>query len=67
MNVRDYIADGVRAVRQLFSLNQEVFLEQLDRVAGTAGTGLRVRWDAPNIFEFFVDIHPELPAAGDPG
>jgi hypothetical protein len=63
MNVRNYIAGDVKAVRRLLSLNQEVFLEQLERVASKAGTGLRVKWDVPNIFEFFLDIHPELRAA----
>lgn len=27
--------------------------------------GLRVIWDVPNIFEYFVDTHPELRAARD--
>jgi hypothetical protein len=27
--------------------------------------GLRVSWDAPNIFEYFVNTHPELRAARD--
>jgi hypothetical protein len=59
------IADDVKAVRQLLSLNQEVFLEQLKRVAGKVEMGLRVKWDVPNIFEYFIDIHPELRAARD--
>jgi hypothetical protein len=54
------IADDVKAVRRLLSLNQEVILEQLERVAGKVEMGLRVKWDVPNIFEFFIDIHPEL-------
>jgi hypothetical protein len=59
------IADDVKAVRRLLSLNQEIFLEQLERVAGKAEMGLRVKWDVPNIFEYFIDIHPELRAARD--
>jgi len=59
------IADDVKAVRRLLSLNQEVFLQQLERVAGKVEMGLRVKWDVPNIFEFFIDIHPELRAARD--
>ena len=27
--------------------------------------GLRVIWDAPNIFEYFIDHHPDLRAARD--
>jgi hypothetical protein len=59
------IADDVTAVRQLLALNQEVFLEQLERVAGKVEMGLRVKWDVPNIFEYFIDLHPELRAARD--
>ena len=54
------IADDLKAVRRLLALNQEVFLEQLERVAGKVEMGLRVKWDVPNIFEYFIDIHPEL-------
>ncbi|MGA2541793.1 MAG: GvpL/GvpF family gas vesicle protein [Verrucomicrobiota bacterium] len=54
------IAGDVKAVRRLLALNQEVILEQLERVAGKVEMGLRVKWDVPNIFEYFIDIHPEL-------
>ena len=27
--------------------------------------GLRVSWDVPNIFEYFVNTHPDLRAARD--
>ncbi|MGD0411932.1 MAG: GvpL/GvpF family gas vesicle protein [Verrucomicrobiota bacterium] len=59
------IADDLKAVRRLLALNQEVFLEQLERVADKVEMGLRVKWDVPNIFEYFIDIHPELRAARD--
>jgi hypothetical protein len=59
------IAGDMKAVRRLLSLNQEIFLEQLERVAGKVEMGLRVKWDVPNIFEYFIDIHPELRAARD--
>jgi hypothetical protein len=59
------IADDMKAVRRMLSLNQKAFLEQLERVAGKVEMGLRVKWDVPNIFEYFVDIHPELRAARD--
>jgi hypothetical protein len=54
------IADDTKAVRRLLSLNHEVILEQLERVAGKVEMGLRVKWDVPNIFEYFIDVHPEL-------
>ena len=59
------IADDLKAVRRLLSLNQAAFLDQLERVAGKVEMGLRVRWDVPNIFEYFIDIHPELRASRD--
>lgn len=59
------IADSSRAVRKILSANQEAFLEQLQRVAGKVEMGLRVTWDVPNIFEYFVNTHPELKAARD--
>ena len=59
------IADDMKAVRRLLTLNQEVFLEQLERVAGKVEMGLRVKWDVPNIFEYFIETHPELRAARD--
>ena len=59
------VADDVKAVRRLLSRNQKVILEQLERVAGKVEMGLRARWDVPNIFEYFIDTHPELRAARD--
>jgi hypothetical protein len=52
-------------VRRMLARNQGAILEQLQRVAGKAEMGLRVRWDVPNIFEFFVDTHAELRAMRD--
>jgi hypothetical protein len=54
------IAGGVQEVRRLLTLNQELFLQQLGRVAGKVEMGLRVKWDVPNIFEYFIGVHPEL-------
>ncbi len=59
------IADDLGAVRRMLSLNQKAFLEQLERVAGKVEVGLRVNWDVPNIFEYFIGTHPELRAARD--
>ena len=59
------IADDLKAVRRMLAQNQRAFLEQLARVAGKVEMGLRVTWDVPNIFEYFVDTHPELRAARD--
>jgi hypothetical protein len=59
------IAEDVKAVRRMLWLNQAALLEQLARVAGKVEMGLRVNWDVPSIFEYFIDLHPELRAARD--
>ncbi len=59
------IAEGPQAVHKILSKNQQAFLEQLQRVAGKVEMGLRVTWDVPNIFEYFVNTHLELKAARD--
>jgi hypothetical protein len=59
------IADGPKAVQRILSRNQADFLRQLARVHGKVEMGLRVSWDVPNIFEYFVNTHEELRAARD--
>ncbi len=59
------IADSARAVEKILATNQLAFVEQLECVAGKVEMGLRVTWDVPNIFEYFVNTHPELKAARD--
>ena len=59
------VADSPAAVRRMLSRNQQVLLDQLEHVAGKVEMGLRVTWDVPNIFEYFVNTHPELRVARD--
>lgn len=59
------IADGPKAIQKILSRNHEAFLKQLQRVAGMVEMGLRVSWDVPNIFEYFINTHPELRATRD--
>ena len=59
------LADSPQAVRNLLSRNQHALLEQLRRVAGKVEMGVRVTWDVPNIFEYFVNTHAELRRARD--
>jgi len=59
------IADSPQAVREILSKNRDTLTEQLQRLAGKVEMGLRVVWDVPNIFEYFVNTHPELRAARD--
>jgi hypothetical protein len=59
------IAQGPQAIKQILTRNQEALLRQLQRVAGKVEMGLRVCWDVPNIFEYFVNTHAELRLARD--
>ncbi len=54
------IAESAGAIRKTLSENQKVFLLELERVSGRMEMGVRVSWDVPNIFEFFVNTHLEL-------
>ena len=59
------IANGPKTTEKILAENKAAFLEQLHRVAGKMEMGLRVIWDVPNIFEYFLDTHPELRSARD--
>lgn len=59
------VADSPAAVRRMLVRNQQVLLDQLRHVASKVEMGLRVTWDVPNIFEYFVNTHPELRMARD--
>ena len=59
------IAASPGAIHKILVRNQRAFEEQLRRVAGKVEMGLRVAWDVPNIFEYFVNTHAELRLARD--
>ncbi len=59
------IADGPKEIHKILSANREALLWDLHRLQGKVEMGLRVTWDVPNVFEYFVDTHPELRAARD--
>jgi len=59
------VAEDAEKVREVLSLNQQVLLDQLQRVAGNVEMSLRVRWDVPNIFEYFVNTHVQLSTLRD--
>lgn len=59
------VADSPAAVRRMLARNQQVLLDQLRHVADKVEMGLRVTWDVPNIFEYFVNTHAELRMARD--
>jgi hypothetical protein len=59
------IASSPEAIREILVRNQRAFLKQFQRVGGKVEMGLRVAWDVPNIFEYFVNTHAELRLARD--
>ena len=59
------IAEAPKPSRRSCPATTTAFLKQLQRVAGMVEMGLRVSLDVPNIFEYFVNTHPELRAARD--
>jgi hypothetical protein len=59
------VAESAGAVRRMLARNQQTLVEQLEHLAGKVEMGLRVTWDVPNIFEYFVNTHPALRVARD--
>lgn len=54
------LADDDSAIARILKDNRTAFLGQLARVNDRVEMGLRMTWDVPNIFEYFVAAHPEL-------
>ena len=59
------IAEGAKAIKRILSLNRKSFAEQIRHVHGKVEMGLRVAWDVPNIFEYFVNTHADIRVARD--
>ncbi len=59
------VVDTTGSVKRVLWRNQEALLEQFERLAGTVEMGLSMRWDVPNIFDYFVGRHLELKLARD--
>lgn len=59
------VAASEQAIRDLISRNRKALHEQLERVAGKVEMGLRVVYDLPNVFEYFVNTHTDLRQARD--
>jgi hypothetical protein len=59
------VGESPASVHRMLARNQAAILDQLHRVAGKVEMGLRVKWDVPNIFEYFVDTHAELRSMRD--
>ena len=54
------VAPSRDELTELLRSNQQTLKHDLQRVAGKIEMGLKVEWDVPNIFEFFVFRNPEL-------
>lgn len=59
------IAEDRKAVEKLIGGHRDALTRELQRVAGKVEMGLRVTWDVPNIFEYFVNTHDSLRKARD--
>ena len=59
------IASSVKDIRRILTLNRKSFVKQIQRVYGKVEMGVRVSWDVPNIFEYFVNTHADLRLARD--
>ncbi|MEI7437852.1 MAG: GvpL/GvpF family gas vesicle protein [bacterium] len=59
------IAESPKEIKRILSLNRKSFVKQIQRVYGKVEMGVRVAWDVPNIFEYFVNTHPDLRLARD--
>jgi len=59
------IAGDAGEIRAILRASQDAFLGQLQRVEGKVEMGLRVLWEVPNIFEYFIHINNRLRALRD--
>jgi hypothetical protein len=59
------IADNKSAVEALLTGYHNTLIEQLQYVENQVEMGLRVTWDVPNIFEYFVNRYPKLQGLRD--
>ncbi|MBI2565817.1 MAG: GvpL/GvpF family gas vesicle protein [Candidatus Schekmanbacteria bacterium] len=54
------VAPSLSNLQALLAANEATIAEELDRLAGKVELTLKVSWDVPNIYEFFVFRNPEL-------
>jgi hypothetical protein len=54
------LAQGEKAVLNLLEDNEREISAQLRELEGKVEMGLRVKWQVNNIYEYFVETHPEL-------
>ncbi len=54
------IAENGSAVKKILDKYRREFLKHTRRVSNKVEMGLKVIWDVPNIFDYFVITHPQL-------
>ena len=54
------VADNEASIKKILNLNHDSFVSQLKRLEGKVEMGLKINWDAENIFEFMVRKHRTL-------
>jgi hypothetical protein len=59
------IAENEEVIQRILQFHEEMLVEQLQRVEGKVEMGLKVSWNAPNIFEHFIHVNAELREARD--
>ena len=59
------VAGGEEELRGLLRRNHDALAGLLERLRGKVEMGLKVYWDLPNVFEYFVATHQELEAMRD--
>ena len=59
------VAESQKAVQKVLSDNREALLAQGERVRGRMEMTLKVSLNVPDIFQYFVETHPDLRTARD--
>jgi hypothetical protein len=59
------IAENEEGIQRVLQSHEEMLVGQLQRVEGKVEMGLKVSWNAPNIFEHFINVNAELREARD--
>ena len=54
------IVKTIEPVMKMMKMAGPQLVEELDRLSGTAETTLRLSLDVPNIYDYFIRMHPEL-------
>ncbi len=54
------LAQGSKAVLKLLADNETEIVAQIHKLRGAVEMGLRLKWQVDNIYDYFVNTHPEL-------